>query len=224
MPYEKILELVEARQLDITSVSLAKVTADFVEYTRSLEEHKVNPGLLADFVAVAAKLLLIKSKTLLPSLKLTEEEERDVKELETRLKFYKEMKVAAAHLDNLWQANQRCFSRPSTISTVGFFPPNKFSPTQLLDAFRLIADGWEKIIRETATAKATFVSVESKIKEILMRFTIVASHKFNNLISSQSRDETIAIFLAVLHLLKGDKIKAKQSRVFGEITLMKRET
>lgn len=219
MPYEKILELVEAKQLDITTVSLAKITADFVEYTRTLEDRQVSPSLLADFVAVAAKLLLIKSKTLLPSLELTEEEERDVKELEERLKFYKEIKIAATQLNQLWQSPQRCFSRPPTILTAGFYPPKNLSSQQLLNTFRLIASSWEKIIKETKAAKATFISVESKIKEILARFTTTANQKLNALTSNQSRDEIIAIFLAILHLSRGNQIKTKQDKLFGEITI-----
>ena len=106
MPYDKILELVEAKQLDITTVSLAEITGDFIKQIPD------DPQFLADFVVVAAKLILIKSKALLPSLQLTEEEEGDIKELEERLKLYKTFKSASENIKKLWDKSSSSVSRP----------------------------------------------------------------------------------------------------------------
>ena len=72
-PLEKLLELIEARKLEITTVNLAAVTGEFLNYLSTLGE-RGNPATIADFVVVAAKLVLAKSKVLLPDLPLTAEE------------------------------------------------------------------------------------------------------------------------------------------------------
>ena len=87
-PIEKLLELIEEKKLNITELNLAEVTADFLNYLKTVE--KLDPKALADFLVVAAKLLLIKSKALLPDLKLTQEEETEIKDFTRRLIICKE--------------------------------------------------------------------------------------------------------------------------------------
>src|SRR5258706_15754469 len=95
-PLEKLLQLIEERKLAITEISLAAVTDDFLKYLETMLE--VPPGVLADFIVVASRLVLIKSKSLLPELPLTEEEEEDIKDLEQRLLLYKRLKEAERHV------------------------------------------------------------------------------------------------------------------------------
>src|SRR3989344_3177572 len=99
-PLEKLLELIESKELEITRLNLAEVTADFLAYVRSLEE--IDSRVLADFITVAARLILIKSHALLPQLALTEEEEEDIADLERRLKLYKEFRVVERAIANSW--------------------------------------------------------------------------------------------------------------------------
>lgn len=68
-------------------------------------------SILADFLVVASKLILIKSKVLLPSLPLTEEEELDIRGLEGRLKIYQEFKKAQVHIKGLWRVSPQMFFR-----------------------------------------------------------------------------------------------------------------
>jgi segregation and condensation protein A len=110
-PMEKLLELIESQKLEITQVSLAAVTGDFIKHVESLGE-RAEPTILADFVVVASRLLLIKSKTLLPNLELTEEEQGDIVDLELRLKLYQEFKVASGHIRAMWDQNAIAYSRP----------------------------------------------------------------------------------------------------------------
>ena len=108
-PIEKLLELIEEKKLEITQLSLAQVTADFLVYLATIEE--LAPGILADFLVVASRLLLIKSKALLPNLILDQEEEQEIRDLEERLKIYREFKAARNYLKNLWQEQPLVFSR-----------------------------------------------------------------------------------------------------------------
>ena len=86
-PLSLLLELIEKEELDITEVSLAKIADQYVNYIK--ESGDINPDDIADFLVMAAKLLYIKSKALLPYLYSDEDEE--VGELEQQLKMYKEL-------------------------------------------------------------------------------------------------------------------------------------
>lgn len=116
-PLEKLLELIEAEKMDVSEVSMARVTDDFLKYldalkTSGLAEHaaeemaldkiRLDLRVLADFISVASRLIFLKSKYLLPGLSLTDEEEADIKDLEERLKRYQDLKPALRYLNQLW--------------------------------------------------------------------------------------------------------------------------
>ena len=92
-PLDLLLQLIEEQQLDITVLSLASVTEQFLGHVQSLEEK--NPALLADFLMIAAKLLVIKSKALLPNLEFGAEDEETAYDLTAQLLLYKKYKEAA---------------------------------------------------------------------------------------------------------------------------------
>src|SRR3989338_5388253 len=134
-PIDKLLELIEGQKLEITRINLAEVTASFLDYVKKLGTESTS-GVLADFLVVAAKLILIKSKVLLPDLKLTEEEEADIQDLEGRLKIYKEFKRASQHIGELWGKNKPAFARQFFMNlgdTSVFYPPQEISVNQLTD-------------------------------------------------------------------------------------------
>lgn len=223
MPYDKILELVEAKRLDITTINLAEVTGDFIKYVQELEQEQINPQMLSDFVSIVAKLLLIKSKVLLPSLELTDEEEADIKELEERLKIYKEFKTAANYISQLYSKNNKCYSRPYfALNKVIFCMPKKLTAVQILSAIKYLSANSQKSANlEKQEFRFKIISVQDKIKEILTRLTSSNHQPFSQLVSQKSRGETVAIFLAILHLLRDKLIQADQGRLFSEINIWK---
>src|SRR3989344_5910671 len=97
-PFGLLLDLIEKRKLFINDVSLAQVTEDYIKYMQELGG--LQPGHIANFVAVAATLLLVKSKSLLPGLELTDEEEGDIKSLEERLRLYELFTRLGGNLKN----------------------------------------------------------------------------------------------------------------------------
>ena len=99
-PLDLLLDLIEQRKLFINDISLAKVTDDFIEHIRQFENVPI--GESAHFILVASTLLLIKSKSLLPELSLTNEEAGDIRDLETRLKIYRRIKDASKHVQKLF--------------------------------------------------------------------------------------------------------------------------
>src|SRR3989339_2104859 len=94
-PLGLLLQLIESQELDITEISLAKIADQYIEYIRG--DKGIGPEELADFLVVAAKLLLIKSRALLPFLKGEAEEE--IEEFEQQLRMYKEFLAAAKKIE-----------------------------------------------------------------------------------------------------------------------------
>ena|ERR1051325_9334155 len=176
-PLDKLLELVEEKKLEITKISLAEVTSDFLNYVRQLEvdlrsvvsreEGRASQSLLADFLVVASKLILIKSKILLPSLELAPDEEEDIKDFERRLKIYQELKNAQKAIKENWKTDPTMFSR-DFFASMGpiFYPPSALKKEELAFAIQKIAGELEKILKPVETVKRQIINLKDKIEEI----------------------------------------------------------
>ncbi|MDI6734310.1 MAG: segregation/condensation protein A [Patescibacteria group bacterium] len=221
-PLDKLLELIEEKKMEISTFSLAQVTGDFLKYLETLTnrgEHQF----LADFLVIASKLLLIKSRSLLPDLPLTEEEELETKNLEGRLRIYQEMKNARINIKNSWHELPKMFSREFMLSTEPlFYPPKKTGSNELYQAFLKIIGELEKILKPAAAIKREIINLKTKIEEILHRLTR-GSFKFSHIHKGKSRTEIIVLFLAILHLIKDQLIRVEQSKHFEEITVARKE-
>ena len=107
-PLDLLLQLIEDQKLEITNISLAQVTDQYIQYLN--HAHDLRPEDLADFLVVAAKLLYLKSRALLPALRL-DEEEADAGELEKQLKIYKEYLDASKKIEQMIKAGHFAFAR-----------------------------------------------------------------------------------------------------------------
>jgi len=96
-PLDLLLQLIEKQKMDINQISLAKVTEQYIHFIESSDG--ISPGELADFLVIAAKLLLIKSRSLLPYLE--SEDEDSGFELEKQLKMYKLFAEAAERVRSI---------------------------------------------------------------------------------------------------------------------------
>lgn len=224
-PLGKLLELIEEKKLEITTINLAEVTGDFLKYVKELGE-KNEPAIVADFLVVAAKLVLIKSKVLLPMLELTKEEEEDIKDLEGRLRIYREFKVAAEHLKKLWDKKHVSYGREllkSLGDSVVFYPPKELKTSDLVRAVNQLAMTLQALIPESQTVKKSVVSIEQKMEELLNRFKDSGKQSFRTMSEKKSRTEVIVLFLAILHLLKDRAVKVSQGERFSDITFEKHD-
>ncbi|MBM3257558.1 MAG: hypothetical protein FJY98_04560 [Candidatus Liptonbacteria bacterium] len=215
-PLPKLLSLIEERELEITEVSLAKVTDDFFVYLKTLQE--VPPAVLADFVAVASRLILIKSKVLLPDLTLTQEEEAEIHELEERLAFYKLWKPAQKAIALAWLGKEKMWGRPYFLNTAAaFYPSVGLTADALLQSLNEVLRSLETYTRETETIKETIIAIEEKIAEVLTRLTQGGSMSFKVAVSGEKIAEVVALFLAVLHLAREGKVYLDQTENFSDI-------
>ncbi|MFA6136066.1 MAG: segregation/condensation protein A [Candidatus Paceibacterota bacterium] len=224
-PLDKLLELIEGKKMDITRISLAEVTADFLTYLKDLtqanQENKNDSlsRIIADFLVVASQLILIKSKAILPEIELSEEEEESIQDLEKRLELYNQIKPMLAVLKKSWKENSPSFSREmfSSIQPV-FYPPLKISINDLKLSLQSLVDSLGSFILETEKIERQIFTLEEKVAELSQRITDGIS-KFSQVISKKSRQEAIVMFLALLHLLRDQVLRVKQSEIFKEIEL-----
>ena len=122
-PLELLLDLVERRKLLINDISLAMVTDEYMRHVRVSEEMSL-PN-TAQFITLAATLLLVKSKSLLPVLELTEEEETSIVDLEERLKQYQIIRDVAVKLQEIY-GKQRLYAPKFTPPASPLFVPDQF--------------------------------------------------------------------------------------------------
>lgn len=219
-PLEKLLELIQGKQLEITLVSLAQVTGDFLDYLKTLDEESRHPSVLADFVVVASRLLLIKSKAILPSLEFTEEEEMEIKDLEARLMVYKEFKAAALGINQLWNKKQSAYGRELFANL-----PSVFYPSENLDIIAIerhlidIIQRLKALVPEKQLVKKVVMTIEHKVRELLERLKGQDSDSFHDLSKNKPKLEIIVLFLAILHLLRDKIIKTEQLGQFSDIII-----
>jgi segregation and condensation protein A len=248
-PLEKLLALIEAQEMDVSEVSMAKVTDDFLGYLETVKNRPVpqtdsevesvdfnlfraDLRILADFIAVASRLIFLKSKYLLPGLVLSEEEEADIKDLEHRLKIYQELKPALRHLAKLWDERHTSLSRPYFLGRGGglapgqtiFYPGNNLDKESLAGAFSHIFETIKTFELETEVIKEKIVTLEEKITEVLGRIQTEGDTHFKHLSGEKSRSEMIVVFLAVLHLAREQLVLLEQIDNFSDIMVKKKNS
>lgn len=226
-PLEKLLELIESRKLNITEISLAEVTGDFLKYLEDLKKNSgvggVPPRLIADFVVVAAKMLLIKSKVLLPNLILSSEEEEEIRDLEDRLHLYRLLKSVLPAVRLRWESPPaRFFSRGLYEGRPPVFCPSAgLTVSALRAAAHVIAARQISLLKEEELPPSPLVSIADKIKELLSRLRDKNELSLLSLTEKKQRGEIIVVFLAILHLIYDQVIDFEQLHPFGDVIIKK---
>ena len=220
-PIETLLDLIVEKKMEITMVSLAEVTSDFLKFVEALEKNEKYRVLVADFLVIASKLIFIKSKVLIPNLELTEEEEEDIKNLESRLKLYKELKGAEENILKLWGKIPKIGHREFLMSSEKiFFPPQKITVDDLRDSIKKIYGELEKIYTPIEKIERKVISLKQKIQEVLLRISSEPT-SFNGIHGGKSKGEVVVLFLAILHLIKDQLLSAEQDKHFSDILVAK---
>lgn len=223
-PLAKLLELIEARQLDVSRISLAEITFAFLEHIREIER-ETPPAVLADFLVIAARLVLIKSKQLLPTLVLTVEEESEAHDLEARLALYRVFAArGGAAVRQLRERFEnpclRSFGRPFTLTVSAgpiFYPSENLTVATLRTSLTMISRELAQLVAPEQTVKRLVISLEQKVSELMERCKNAARASFHALATNRPREEVIVMFIALLHLLKQRSISVEQGDVFSDI-------
>jgi len=216
-PLSKLLELIEEKQLEITTINLAEVTADFLGYLGTLQV--VSPQVLADFAMVASRLILIKSKALLPELKLNDEEEAQIKDFSKQLQLYKEIR----NMGQLLEAKSfHLYSRPLFLGRQPvFYPPKNIDSRLLFLTFKKIVESVSKSKFEVQPLSFKTISLEEKIQCLINLINKSPMTTLSSLKNSKEKGELVVLFLAVLHLIRDRLVDVRQKGVFEEIEVNK---
>ncbi|MDH4330680.1 MAG: segregation/condensation protein A [Candidatus Moranbacteria bacterium] len=223
-PLDLLLELTSKEKLDISRVSLAKIADQYLEYIE--DRGNVSLQNLADFLDVASKLILIKSKSLLPLLVLTEEEEEEIEDLEARLAEYKKFKDASAKIAKLLESKRESFSREGFLQFHSFFcPPESICVDDLKCAY-------EGLIKETPVTEELekesmeeIVTLEEKINHLHDFIEKRIESSFSQLVAgSKDKVEVVVSFLAMLEMVKQRIIQVEQNELFEDIKLKKSDS
>ena len=226
-PLDLLLYLVKKDHLNIYDIPIAKVTQQYLEYINFMQLLDLN--IVGEFLVMAATLMQIKSKMLLPAEELAAlEEEQDPRaELVKKLLEYERFKQIAENLKTRETSQQEIFKRPKTEIPVGtkaeddkedvYFEASIFD---LISAFsRALKDVPREVFYEVVKDQFT---VEQKVHDILHLLLIQSEIKLSELFTkSKTKMEIIVIFLAILELAKMKEIIARQDAEFEDIIILR---
>lgn len=222
-PLDLLLSLIEKRKLFINDIALAQVADAFIEHIKQFERFPLADS--ANFILIASTLLLIKSKSLLPQLTLTEEEEQGIHDLETRLKIYQRIKDASRHISERFGKEMIFLPEQSRPQMSVFSPHPSMSLDNLTLAIRTIIQNLpKKEVIQKAIVKQV-LSLEEVISSLTSRISAGLKMSFKEFTSSHRAEKVnvIVSFLAMLELVKQGVIHVNQEQTFGDIHMETKE-
>ena len=222
-PLDLLLDLIEKRKLFINDISLAKVTDDFISHIQQFENLPM--GESAHFILIASTLLLIKSKSLLPDLNLTEEEKGDMQDLELRLKIYQCIKESSKYIGELFGGNiifSQSHARP--VSPV-FAPDAEFTLEKSLYLLKDLINRLPKKEKLPQVVVDKVISLEDMIGTLTTRIQGALKMSFKSFAGEHKENKVnfIVSFLAMLELVKQGIVHVTQESNFGDIQMETKE-
>lgn len=223
-PLEVLLTLIEKEKLDITELSLAKIADQYLQFLESSEEISLEN--LASFLSVATRLILIKSRALLPIISFTEEEEQSIEDLESHLRLYQRYRDAAKSLEELFAKNRTAAGRESFLGLESiFYPPQDLTKEHLRDTFASVLGTIPLFEALPESELRTIITLEDRILHLKDNLSSRAESSFHELIgNAKEKVEIIVSFLAMLELIKQRYISVQQEKFFSDIRIKRHET
>ncbi len=223
-PLDLLLQLIKQSKMEIEDVKLSEITEQYLQAISNLSEVDMEGA--SEFIEVAATLIEIKSKSLLPKLvEETPDEEDPEYLLKVRLQEYKLLKETTELLKPLENTN-RFYKKPEPDASKFRIVIKDMQLDMLLDAFanimvRVNKESEQEPVKEVAKEKFTVVQKIATIKDsLLVRKRVHFSELFG---ASISREEVITTFMALLELLKLQEIRVQQTANFADIEICKNE-
>ena len=223
-PLDLLLFLIKRDEIDIYDISIERITRQYLEYLQAFKE--LNIDVAGEFVVMAANLIYLKSRSLLPVDQQPPDEEADEDDprwdLIRQLIEYKKFKEAAAQLHARALEQELIFTRDGGAPTLATDPPLRLADVgifQLIHAFQTVI----KRVEARENLQEIFgehFTVSDKIDIILKRVADGASVRFTELFGDiASRVEIVVTFLALLELIRLKQVRAMQRNVFDEIEI-----
>lgn len=232
-PFDLLLHLIKKNEMDIYNVEIYKITTQYLKY---LDEMKtMDLDITSEFIVVAATLIEIKSKKLLPNTKVVEENEEDIeKNLMEKLIEYKKIKGAALFFREKYINSGDIYTKkPEIIEEVKQDKKDEdmLKNITLIDLYniynKLIDSFFKKQNKENIIQRKIYIDkykVEDKMEELLSNIEIKNIIKFRDIINeSECKLEVVVTFLALLELIKLRMIKVYQDENFNDILMERRK-
>lgn len=219
-PLDLLLQLIEQEELDISQVALAKVTDQYLAYLDQTPDLPANE--LADFLVIATKLLVIKSKVLLP--KMADEEEDSAEQLEAQLKMYKEYLEASKKIGALIGLRRYAFTRERLPIDYRpkFSPPPNLGLNDLTEIFREVIKRIEYVTSLPQKIMERVVSLKEMVTGIREALHKANKMSFKEVIANaKTKSDVVICFMALLELIKSGEAAVNQKGIFDEIEVEK---
>lgn len=225
-PVHVLLELIQGRKLHVSEVSLAAVTEDFLKY---MSENNLTYSQVSSFIVVASTLVLIKARSLLPNIELTEEEETSITDLTERIRQYQIIQKYAERLslkyqkqyafERIWKDKDPVFAPDPQMQLVGF----QELLEQLLNAFPVVEKLPEKAMKVVVKLEEVIETLTQRIKQGITFHSRDIMDKYRNATDPtekrQAKVFAVVSFLAILELVKKGIGNVLQSENFDDIEL-----
>lgn len=215
-PLDLLLQLVTEQKLPITEVALATVTEQYFAYLKTLPESQGRE--LADFLVIATKLVYLKSRELLPS---AASEEEDGASLADQLRLYQRFVAASKQVLALWQAGRVAYGRVEPlIKNLEFILPANARGADLQTAFNYLLARLKPVAPLPEVAIDRSITIRERIQKIFDWLKKLKRVSFRELFrGAKSKTEVIVGFLALLELVKQEKIAISQNAAFADMEI-----
>lgn len=217
-PLDLLLFLIQKQELDVSAISIHRITDHYLQYVEMMRE--LNFDVASEFLVMAATLIHLKSKRLLPSLE-TEAKDPDSilptseEELVRRLNEYKKLQEAAQKMAELPLLDRDIFTRPGVVA------PEKQTIWKELDLSEITLSFQDILKRSRSRSKVIIresTSIPERIAEIGKLLKLGEMTEFASLLSTEpDRTEIIVTFIALLELARLKKIRVLQHETYGSI-------
>lgn len=216
-PFEMVLDLIEARKLLVNELALASITEDFIKHVRAQTAFPMEET--ANFIQIAATLILIKSVSLIPDLSLTEEESADVEDLKRRLVAYENVREASRELSRIYGRTMMA-PKGECQPEVVFSPSNDLSADALAEALARVLSAREAVEKLPEERVKPLVTIEEMMDRLAKRVQSAMTLSFKDFAGkTQERVKIIVSFLALLELVKQGAVAAEQWDTYGDIRI-----
>lgn len=226
-PLETLLSLIEKRRLFINDISLGQVTDDYIAHIRSISNYPMED--IANFIVVASTLVLIKSRSILPTIELSKEEEGDITLLKERLRLHEIFRRIGPILGDLY-GKQRMYERSGTGPlSITFAPGSLLTQENLKEALLSLTKELPKSVSLPKVQVRKVISLEETMHHLKTRVTRVLKVSFsefarfrkqpNTPFTPEERVSIVVSFLAVLELFKQGIVIAEQHTTYGDIEI-----
>jgi len=217
-PLELLIELCEKRKLLINDISLAAVTDDYIAKVSEMQERSLPHT--TQFIQLAATLLLIKSKSLLPVLELTSEEEESIDDLEVKLRQYQVYRDAGQYLASIFGVTPMYGAQYVPPSAPVFHPDEWCSAGRLTEVmYDVLQNLPKKDIKPKVQVKPT-ISLEDMMESLKRRIEQHVKARFSDIRKEADEHKTVIVgFLAILELVKQGNVLVRQMGQFEDIEI-----